>query len=392
MMSKKIIPYGKQYIDHFDIDNIKKSLTAEKITQGRFVDIFESKIKKYLNVFDAITCTSGTAALHLAFLTLDLKKNDIIIMPSINFVAAFNLATSMGARVILADVNSITGQMTPENLEDCIKKHNLKKIKIILTMYLGGSAENVKEFYNIKIKHKCFLVEDACHAFGSEYTHKDKRIKIGSCTHSDLCCFSLHPIKAITTGEGGIITTKNKDIGKKIRRIRSHGLVQNKLKYWEYTTNGVGLNYRLNDISCALGISQLKKINFFLKKRKIISAIYQDKLSYYKNYITIPNYKSAKYNSWHLFLIKIDFQKLNCNKDHFIKYLNKFKIFPQFHYIPLYRLKMMDKNLINKYPNSEIYYKNNISLPIYVNLSKINQIFVINKVLKFINLYKKNNV
>lgn len=389
MTRYKNIPYGKQYLDRADLENLQNSLSEEKITQGRLVEKFEIKLKKYFKTSDAITCTSGTAALHLAFLASNLKKNDVVVMPSINFVAAYNLASSMGAKVILSDVNDETGQMTPETLKECIKKHKLNKIKIIVTMYLGGSAENINEFYNIKLKYKCILIEDACHAFGSKYIFNKKKIKVGSCKHSDFCCFSLHPIKAITTGEGGIITTRNKNIGKKIRQFRSHGLIRNRIKYWDYKSDIIGMNYRLSDINCSIGISQLSKINLFLKKRTQISKNYINKFKNLKNYITIPKYEESNYNSWHLFIVKIEFSKLRQNKDHLIGYLNKFKIYPQFHYKPLYRLKKMSKQLIKKYPLSETYYKNNISLPIYVGLTKKDQLFVIKKIQEFINLYKK---
>lgn len=389
MKNRKNIPYGKQYIDNADFKNLKKSFLEEKITQGKLVEKFESKLCKFLNAQDAVTCTSGTAALHLAFILSNLKKNDVVIMPSINFIASYNLATLMGANIFLADVDSNSGQMTPETLKECIKLNKIKKIKIILTMYLGGSAENVKEFYNLKKKYKCYLIEDACHAFGSEYIHNKKRIKIGSCKHSDFCCFSFHPIKAITTGEGGLITSKSKILGNKLRKIRSHGLIKNKNKYWKYYSDRIGMNYRLSDINCALGISQLKKINFFIKKRRAISSIYKDNLKKYVNFLSIPNYEFIKYNSWHLYIVKINFKKLRFNKDFFIKYLNKFKIYPQFHYMPLYRLKKMNKKIFDNFPNSEMYYKNNISLPIYVGLNKKSQMFIINKIDEFFKKYKK---
>ena len=195
------IPYGKQKIDIFDANVIKKSVLQKFITTGNSVKKFEKNFRRFLNVNYAFTCTSGTAALHLSFLAINLKKNDLIIMPSVNFVAAFNLASSLGAKVILSDVNSLTGQMTPQTLKDCIKKNKIKKIKAFLTMHMGGHPEHILEFNLLKKKYNCFLIEDACHALGAQYKFKNKKIKIGSCLHSDICTFSLHPLKTITSGE-----------------------------------------------------------------------------------------------------------------------------------------------------------------------------------------------
>ena len=164
-----IIPYGRQYIDNIDINFVSKALKEDLITTGSYVKKFEKKISKFLKVKYVASCNSGTSALHLAFMAINLKKDDVIIMPAINFIAAYNMARLMNAKIFLADVDSLTGQMTPKTLLECIKNNKLKKIKAIVTMYLGGYPENVIEFYNIKKKFNCFLIEDACHALGAKY-------------------------------------------------------------------------------------------------------------------------------------------------------------------------------------------------------------------------------
>ena len=185
----KNIPYGKQHIDSQDINAVSKAMKAELITTGEYVKKFENAIIRLLKARFAVSCNSGTSAIHLAFLSINLKKNDVVIMPAINFIAAYNLATIMGAKIFLADVDPSTGQMTPEKLLSCIKKNKLKKIKVIVTMYLGGYPENVTEFYNIKKKMRCLLIEDACHALGAQYNFRGKNIYIGSCKHSDISTF-----------------------------------------------------------------------------------------------------------------------------------------------------------------------------------------------------------
>lgn len=168
-MNNQIIPYNKQFIDNSDIKLVSKALKQELITTGVFVKKFENSIKRLLKPKFVISCTSGTAALHLSLLSINLRSEDVIIMPSINFIAIYNLSKTMGAKIFLADVDPVTGQMTPETLMKCIKKNNIKKIKAIITMYLGGYPESVVELYKIKKKFKCFLIEDACHALGAQY-------------------------------------------------------------------------------------------------------------------------------------------------------------------------------------------------------------------------------
>ncbi len=214
----KIIPYGRQHIDSQDIKFVSKALRQDLITTGNYVKKFENKISKFLKVKYVTCCNSGTSALHLALIAINIKKNDVIIMPAINFIAVYSMSKLMGTKIFLADVDPLTGQMTPSSLLKCIKDNKIKKIKAIITMYLGGYPENIIDFYNIKKKFNCYLIEDACHALGAKYFYKKRYLHIGSCKHADLTAFSLHPVKTITTGEGGLVTTNNsllKKYGKK---------------------------------------------------------------------------------------------------------------------------------------------------------------------------------
>jgi dTDP-4-amino-4,6-dideoxygalactose transaminase len=381
----KIIPYGRQYIDSRDIKSVSQALKQNLITTGNYVKKFEDKISKFLKAKYVASCNSGTSALHLAFMAIDLKKNDIIIMPAINFIAAYNMAKLMNAKIFLADVDSLTGQMTPETLLNCIKLNKLKKIKAIVTMYLGGYPENVIEFCNIKKKLKCFLIEDACHALGAKYLYNKQYFPIGCCNHSDIATFSLHPVKTITTGEGGLVTTNNKILYNRIVSSRSHGIYKDKNFHWKYNINESGLNYRLSDINCALGLSQLKKINKFLNYRKKISNIYNLELKKIINKITLPLYKRSK-PSYHLFLISINFKKIRSTKDKFLKFLRKNNILCQYHYIPIYRFKLFNQKInLNSYKGAEFYYRNTISLPIFYGLSIRFQRKIINKIKVFLN-------
>jgi dTDP-4-amino-4,6-dideoxygalactose transaminase len=380
----KYIPYGRQFIDSKDKKLILSSLSNDLITTGPFVEKFERDLKKYLNCKYSYTCSSGTAAIHLAMLSIGLKKDDIILMPAINFIASYNMAKIIGSKVFLVDVDEFTGQITPEKILHCIKKNKLKKIKALLTMYHGGYPENIEKFYEIKKKYNFLIIEDACHALGSEYKYRNNFFKIGSCKHADISTFSLHPLKTITSGEGGIVTTNNAKIAKNIKLFRSHGILRNKQKHWAYDVVRHGFNYRLSDINCALGLSQLKKINFFLKKRRMI---YQKYLKEFKNFssnIITPKYSKNIKSSYHLFLLNIKFDKLNKNKDNFLKYLKKNNIVAQQHYIPIYKFTIYNRKSTNFY-GAEKYFNNSISTPIFVNLNNINQ----NKVIKIIKNYFK---
>ncbi len=380
----KPIPYGRQFLDKKDKLLVLNSLSNDLITTGPYVKKFEHELKNYLNCKFSYVCSSGTAAIHLAMLSIELKKNDVVLMPAVNFIASYNLAKTMQLKVYLVDVDEHTGQITPKKIIECIKKNKIKKIKALVVMYHGGFPENLKGFYDLKKKYNFFIIEDACHALGSEYNFKNKYFRIGSCIHSDISTFSLHPLKTITSGEGGIITTNNNKIAKNIKLFRSHGISRNKKQYWKYDVLKHGFNYRLSDINCALGLSQLKKINLFLKKTKKIYEKYINELVKFNSEFTVPNYSKNIKPSFHLFLINIIFKRLNKNKDHFIKYLIKNNILPQQHYIPIYRFKVYKENAKN-FPGSEKYFKNTVSIPIFVNLNTKNQ----NKIINIIKNYFK---
>jgi dTDP-4-amino-4,6-dideoxygalactose transaminase len=360
----KVLNYGKQYIDNKDYQSVRSSLSNEYLTTGPFVKRFENNLKKKLKCEYVATCSSGTAALHLAFKAIDIRKNDIVILPIINFISSANILFDMQAKVYFADVDSSTGQMTPKTFNDCIKKNKIKKVKAFITMYLGGDCKNNILFYNIKKKLKCFMIEDACHALGAKYKFLNNNYSIGSCKHADLSTFSLHPVKSITTGEGGFITTNKKALYNKLILFRSHGIVRKKNKHWDYDIKMPGLNYRLSDLNCSLGISQLKKLNMFMKKRNDIAKKYIDLLRKYE-FIELPQINSDIYSSWHLFIVKIDFTKIKKTKANLFKFFLKKKIRLQQHYIPINNFSYYKNKIKGKFRNSQIYYKNSVTLPIH---------------------------
>jgi len=219
------IPYGKQFIDKEDKKSVLNSLSNDLITTGPLVEKFEKELNKYLKCKYSYVCSSGTAAIHLAMLAIGLKKDDVILMPAVNFIASYNLAKIMQLKVFLVDVDEYTGQITPNKIIECIEKNKLIKISVLLTMYMGGFPENVQNLYTLRNKYKFLIIEDACHALGSKYLYKKKVFKIGSCKHADISTFSMHPLKTITSGEGGIITTNNLKIAKNIKLLIKKSIV-----------------------------------------------------------------------------------------------------------------------------------------------------------------------
>ena len=378
----KYIPYGKQYLDHHDFNAVSKSLKQDLITSGESVKTFEKKCKNFFRSKYAISCNNATSGLHLAFKSINLKKNDVVIMPSINFISSYNICKNIGAKIYLSDVDPTTGQMTPEDIKNTIKKYKIKNVKLIVTMYLGGYPENVYEFYKLKKKLKCYLIEDACHALGATYNFRKKKIKIGSCYHSDVSVFSLHPVKPITAGEGGIVTTNSKKISDKVLLLRSHGILRKK-KHWEYDVVLIGHNYRLSDINCSLAKSQLNKIKKFLQRREEIFRNYKINFLNQK-FVINQQYNNLNKPSYHLYILSIDFKKLQTTKKKFMEYLLKYNIKTQFHYIPIYRFKIFGKKFnLKNFIGAEKYYKNSVSIPIFHELTKKKQNYIINKINNF---------
>ncbi len=382
---KKILTYGRQFLDTKDNNLVKEALKSNLLSSGPYLNKFEDKIKKMTKVKFSIVCNSGTSAIHLAFMGLGIKHGDNVLMPVVNFISAYNMCKLIGANPIFLDVDQHTGQITPEIVEQFFIKNKKLKIKLLVTMYLGGYPENIIEFFKLKKKYNFLILEDSCHAFGASYYHNKKYHKIGSCKHSDISTFSFHPVKTITTGEGGATTTNNKYYYKKMKLLRSHGIIRKK-KYWQYDLKYSGYNYRISDLNCSLGISQIDKTNYFINER---SKIYKNYLKLFKNFksdiVCFPKYSNKITPSYHLFLININFRKLKINKNQFIKMLNKKNIYPQYHYIPLNKFSLIKEKKI--YQNSEKYFSNTLSIPIYVGLKKKDQIYIFNNIT---NIIKKN--
>ncbi len=387
-------PYARPNVSQQDIKSVVKALKNQYLTNGGVIQSFEGNLSRFFKVKNSIVCNSGTAALHLIYKCLGLKAGEAILTTPITFIATANAARMCNAKVFFSDVDANTGLMIPELIEKKLKNKKLN-IKIVTVVHLGGRVCNLEEISKITKKYNCFLVEDACHAPGSLYIDKkNKTSKIGSCKYSIASSFGFHAIKHITMAEGGCITTNDNSLSNKIRLMLNHSMLRKrevsdkKSKFyqpWYYEVSKLGWNYRASEINCALGNSQLQRLEKIIIKRRKIAKLYFNELKSFK-YIDFP--KDAfhpRTNAWHLFTVFINFKKYNLKRSDIMLALEKKGIGTQVHYIPLYNqplYKGIEKNTLN---GSMEYYEKNVSLPIYETL-KQNDIKFITKTLKEIIL------
>jgi len=369
-----VLFYSKQFIDKKDIVSVSKTLKSNFITTGPEIEKFENLIKKKVKSNYATVVNSATSALHLSCLALGLKKNDYLWTTSNTFVSSANCALYCGAKVDLIDINLRTYNIDIDKLEKkLINAAKLNKLpKIIIPVAFAGQSSEMKRIFLLSKKFKFKIIEDASHALGAKY---DSRF-VGSCQYSDLTVFSFHPIKIITTGEGGAVTTNKKLYSDKIKTLRSHGIEKSlskkekSKKPWLFKQNFLGFNYRMTDFQASLGISQIKKLNYFVKKRNSIAKIYDKSLSTLP--LKLPKVDSNCYSSYHLYVVLIKKNKKNIDRDKIYKLLKKRGIVTNIHYIPVYHHPFYKKMNFKKsnFKNNEKYFKQAISLPLYPSIKK----------------------
>ncbi|HEY5600907.1 MAG TPA: UDP-4-amino-4,6-dideoxy-N-acetyl-beta-L-altrosamine transaminase [Patescibacteria group bacterium] len=378
----KKIPYGHQTINNADINQVIKILKSDWVTQGPTVEKFENAMAKYVGSKYAVAVSSGTAALHAACFATGIKNGDEVIVPSMSFAASANCVCYLGARPILCDVDYVSGNINV----DQAKKLITKKTKAIIGVDFAGQPANWDKIKKLAQDYNLATIDDAAHSLGSLYKNK----KIGSI--SDLTTFSFHPVKSITTGEGGMIVTSDKNFYERLKIFITHGITKDPAKLikndggWYYEMQELGYNYRLTDFQAALGLSQLKKINKFIKRRRAIVKIYNDAFSKLEN-IEIPKETNDVYSAWHIYPLKIKVKDLKQKKEVYGSFHSK-KIGVQVHYIPIHLQPYYKKTFGYKegnFPNAEKFYLEEFSLPLFPNLTS-NQIKHIIRTIKEIKL------
>ena len=373
-----MIPYSKQEISKDDIRAVNEVLRSDFLTTGPKVTEFEKECLTYFNSKFSLSFNSATSALHIGCLALGLKQNDIVWTSSISFVASANCALYCGASIDLVDIDDKTFNICDIKLEEKLyeAKKNNRLPKVLVVVHLAGLPCNMSKIKKLSKEYNFKIIEDASHAVGSSY----KNSTIGDCKYSDMTIFSFHPVKIFTTGEGGMILTNSKDIAQKAELYRSHGITRNRNFFinkddspWIYEQQVLGFNYRMTDIAAALGISQLKKVEIWNKKRNSLAENYKLEFNEIDGIQYQHNASTNIYSSYHLFIIQVN------NRDRIFKELSKLGIGVNVHYIPIhYHPFYMDLGFNRgDFPVAESYYEKAISIPLYPSLSKKDQNFVI---------------
>lgn len=382
------LSYGKQYIDDEDINAVVDVLKNDFLTTGPQIEAFEKKVANYVGAKYAVAVSSGTAGLHMACYAAGITKDDEVVVSAMTFVASANCVLYCGGIPVFADINEKSYNIEPKEIE----KKITNQTKAIIPVDFTGQAVDMDEIIKIADRHKLIVIEDAAHALGSEY----KGSKIGN--KANMTVFSFHPVKPITTGEGGMVVTNDEALYKKMLLFRSHGISreQEKLTHhegpWYYEQLDLGYNYRITDIQCALGISQMNKIDGFIKRRREIVKRYNEAFKEISE-ITIPYEEEYSNSGWHLYVIKFDLESFNCTRRNIFEALQGENIGVNVHYIPVYKHPYYEKLGYKKNlcKNTEQLYNSIVTLPLFPKMNEKDITDVIKAVEKIVYVFKNNN-
>lgn len=362
-----MILYATQKITNQDKTSVKKVLNSKFLTRGPLTKKFENKISKICNVKYSLSLNSASSGLHLACLAIGLKKGDLVWTVTNTYAATANAALHCGCSIDFVDIDSETYNISVEKLKKKLEdfKKNKKKLpKVLIIVHFAGNPCDMKKIHDLSKIYKFKIIEDSSHALGAKYSNSI----IGDCKFSEMNIFSFHPVKIITTGEGGMITTNNKKYFEKLKMLRSNGIIKNfkNKPDWYYEQRSIGFNFHMTEIQASLGITQLQNLRSWINKRNKIASEYNK----YLNPLSIktPTVTINSNSSFHLYVIMLENKKL---RDGLFKFLKKKKIQCNFHYIPLYKhpfYKMKKSNFL-KFYNSEIYYEKALSLPMHPGIS-----------------------
>lgn len=370
-----MIPYGRQHLDEDDVKAVVETLTSNWLTQGPAIPKFETALADYCGANFGIAVNSATSALHIACLALGVSEGDRVWTSPNSFVASSNCALYCGAKVDFVDIDLYTGNMCVDALRNklALAESTNALPKVVIPVHFAGQPCDMKEIRALSKQYGFFVIEDASHAVGAKYQGKF----VGSCEFSDICVFSFHPVKIITTMEGGMALTNNSEWAEKMRILRSHGITNDPEKMtedshgpWYYQQIALGFNYRMTDVEAALGLSQLKKLPGFLEKRNTLAAHYDERFASKEN-ISPLKQSNNRYSSYHLYVVRASGLT---RKEHafVVEQLRDKGVFAHLHYIPIH-CQPYYKNLgfnIGDFPNAESYYEQAITLPLFPELTR----------------------
>lgn len=390
-----MIPYGRQDISEHDIEAVVNVLKSDFLTQGPVVPSFEKVVSDYCGANYAFAVNSATSGLHIACLALGVGKGDLVWTSPITFVASANCALYCGAEVDFVDIDSLTYNMSVIALEEkLIQAEKLGRLpKVVIPVHLSGQSCEMDKIYDLAVKFGFKIIEDASHAIGGKY----KGRPIGGCQYSDITIFSFHPVKIITTGEGGMCLTNDPELANSLNRLRSHGIVRHPSEMtnisdgpWYYQQLELGYNYRMTDIQAALGLSQMKRLDEFISTRHAISDRYNELLK--EDWLELPYQHPDTFSSLHLYIVRVKENNKYISHIQLFERLRTAGILVNLHYIPVYRHPYYSSLGFNKenFPVAEAYYKEAISIPIYSSLTTKEQDEVIERIIRpvgFQNLF-----
>ncbi len=370
-MAPPLLPYGRQTIEDDDIAAVAQALRGDFLTTGPLVEAFEAAFAEKVGARHAVACSNGTAALHLAMLALEVRPGEVCIVPSITFLATANCARYVGAEVVFADVDPQTGLMTPDTLAEAISRVGGRRLRAVLPVHLRGDAAELPALATLAAEAGAVLVEDAPHALGSTMSFGNTSERVGDVRHSAMATFSFHPVKTIATGEGGMVTTNDGRLAERLRTLRSHGMVRpDGADPWIYEMPEPGFNYRLPDILCALGLSQLAKLDRFAARRRSLAARYAEALK-----PLAPLVRPAVRPDWsdpvlHLMVALIDFEATGKTRRQVVDELRARGIGTQVHYIPVHTQPYYrDRYGPIDLPGAQEWYRTCLSLPLYPGMA-----------------------
>jgi perosamine synthetase len=393
-MSRPFLGYGRQSIDEADISAVVDVLRGDFLTQGPIVEKFEHALAEHVGARYAISVSSGTAALHIACLAAGLRAGDKGLTSAITFAASANCIRYAGGEPGFVDVDPISLGMSVEGLK--LALHKEKQTRVVIPVHLGGLADASAEIRNVSEQR--VVIEDAAHSLGGQYACGKP---VGCGAYSDMTIFSFHPVKAITTGEGGAVLTNDEEFARRLRRFRSHGIErdssrfvgsdafeQGKAKPWYYEQVELGFNYRLTDIQAALGLSQLNRLERFVARRREIAARYDEAFLNLPR-IDLPQSlpEQRARSAHHLYVVRFDFESLRTTRSALMKRLRDLGIGTQVHYIPVYQLPYYaDRQHIDRgqYPSTESYYKSCLSIPLHPGLTDGDVEYIINNIKRLV--------
>ena len=366
-----MIFYGRQSINDDDIASVVEILKSDFLTQGPAIERFEKCVAEYCGAKYAVAVTNATSALHIACLSAGLDSSGSLWTSPITFTASANCGRYCGADVEFVDIDKNTYNMSVQVLEE--KLQTAKRLpKIVVPVHLAGQSCDMKKIFELAKKYNFTVLEDAAHAVGADYLNA----KVGSCQYSDMAVFSFHPVKIITTGEGGMILTNRKDLYEKLLLYRSHCITRNPDLMthdsdgsWYYQQIDLGFNYRMTDIQAALGFSQMQRLDKFVERRRELAARYDEKL---KNLpLKTPCVLPDTNPSWHLYIVRVDFDKVKKTKQQIFDEMKKRGITLNLHYIPVHTQPYYENlgHRPEECPNSLEYYRDAMTLPLYYSLT-----------------------